>query len=139
MRFLFILFLQAASFILPQSPLGKTHLQVIAMRGSGYKKMYDRGLPVLEYKKELTNDSTGGNYTTTELLYFEHDTCIKDIAILPATQADSMVNYFNLRFKPSGYHSWIGADGSFISISVRDNLLDITSFSAVYYKKLSGH
>ncbi len=124
---------------LPQSTLGKTHLQVIAIRGADYKKMFDRGYPVLEYKRTIANDSAFGNYSITELIYFEHDTCIKDVTILPADQADSYVNAFNHKFQPAGFRSWMEPDSSVITISVIDNLLDITSFSNTYYKKISAH
>ena len=136
---LLVFLLQIAISQLQQSTLGKTHLQVVAMRGADYKKMFDKGYPVLEYKRTVANDSANGNYGVTELIYFEHDTCIKDVTILPVNQTDIYVNSFNRKFQPAGFRSWIEPDGSFIAISVRDNLLDITSFSNTYYKKISAH
>ena len=138
-RFLFILLLQVVSHLSVQSPLGKNHLQVIAMRGVDYKKLFDRGYRVLQYKSNVANDPRFGNYTASELIYFENDTCIKDITILPGNQMDSYVDSFNYQFKPAGHNSWIGPDSSYISVSIRDGLLDITAFSSAFYKKISEH
>jgi hypothetical protein len=122
-----------------QSALGKNTQQVIAIKGNNFTKLVDgTGMHILKYQNEVKGDKQFGDYTVTELCYFDRDTCVKDVSILPQNQQDYFISLFNNKYKPSIYHSWFTADSSFITISLRDGFLDISSFSADYYKK-AGH
>jgi hypothetical protein len=139
LHILLLLILQIAVSTPVKSPLGRSHIGVIDLLGSDYKKLNEGGGPVIQFKKSVKGDPVLGNYDYAEFVYFERDTCVKDVMILPARQLEVYVDSFNRIYKTSGYHAWFAADSSFISVSLTDGFLDVTSFSAAYYKKISGH
>ena len=115
-----------------QSPVGKTLHEIIAIYGSNFNRLTDaQGLHVLQYKRVVAKD------TISDLLYLEGFTCVKEVSLRPATEKDHYIDSLNNQFTPVGFNSWRDKDSSFITLSTRDGFLDITSFSASYYKKIA--
>ena len=115
-----------------QGPVGKNLHQVIAMWGSNFTKLHDaQGLHVLEYKKLVAKD------TVTDLLYFEGFTCVKEVSLRPANEKSQYTDSLNRQFTPINSTSWLSKDSTFITVATSDGFLDITSFSAAYYRKLA--
>jgi hypothetical protein len=138
-RYLFLsIFLLAMANPYSQSVLTKTTTEVASIRGDSFKKMADGGKLVYHFQRNAVH-AKFGNYTVSEFVYFDHDTCFKDVTILPRYLMSNYIDSFNLKFKQQGTQAWRGPDSSFISISLRDGLLDVTSFSASYYQSMAGH
>ena len=115
-----------------QSPVGKNLHQVIGFWGDNFKRLTDAsGMHILQYKRVIAKD------TVSDLLYFEGFTCVKEVSIRPISTQSLYVDSLNQQYKPAGPNSWLGKDSSFVTISTRDGYLDITSFSAAYYKKIA--
>ena len=115
-----------------QSAVGKNLHEVIGIWGSNFNKLTDaQGLHVLQYKRLVAKD------TISDLLYFQGFTCVKEVSLRPATEKARYVDSLNRQFTPVGFNSWITKDSSFVTIATRDGFLDITSFSAAYYKKIA--
>jgi hypothetical protein len=115
-----------------QSPVGKNLHQIIAMRGSNFNRLSDaQGMHVLQYKWTVGKD------TVSDLLYLEGFTCVKEESIRLAAQKNQYLDSLNQQYISAGYNTWRGKDSSFVTIATRDGYLDITSFSADYYKKLA--
>jgi len=128
-----VLLLSANIFIAKaQSPVGKNLHQVIGIWGNNFTKLNDaQGLHILQYKKLVAKD------TVTDLLYFEGFTCVKEVSLRPANEKPQYIDSLNHQFTPINTTSWLGKDSTFVTIAVRDGFLDITSFSAAYYKKIA--
>jgi hypothetical protein len=115
-----------------QSPVGKSLHEIIGMYGDNFKKLTDaQGLHVLQYKKLVAKD------TICDLIYLEGFTCVKEVSLRPAAQKDHYIDSLNHQFVAAGYNSWRDKDSTFITLATRDGFLDITSFSAAYYKKIA--
>lgn len=127
------LLLLAANFcvIHAQSPVGKNLHEVIALRGDNFKKLNDaQGLHVLQYKRLVAKD------TVADLLYFQGFTCVKEESLRPEAQKSLYVDSLNHKYTSVGNNSWMAKDSTFVTIATRDGFLDISSFSAAYYKKI---
>ena len=127
------LMIQAANVFIAnaQSPVGKNLHQIIALLGNNFNRLTDQqGMHVLQYKKVVAKD------TISDLLYLEGFTCVKEVSLRPASQKEHFVDSLNRQFTPAGFNSWRDNDSTFITIATRDGFLDITSFSASYYKKI---
>jgi hypothetical protein len=131
----FLFLFQVISTPSSQSPLNKTTAEIAALRGNNFRKMADGGHLVYHFQRDAV--AKFGSYTISEFLYFDHDTCYKDVTILPRYLMNNYIDSFNRIYKPVNTQAWRGPDSSFISISLRDALLDVTSFSASYYNKNS--
>jgi hypothetical protein len=115
-----------------QSPVGKNLHQIIAMRGSNFNRLTDsQGMHVLQYKWTVGKD------TVSDLLYLEGFTCVKEESIRLVAQKNLYLDSLNQQYVSAGFNSWRGKDSSFVTIATRDGFLDITSFSASYYKKIA--
>jgi hypothetical protein len=128
------LFLQAAIVFTAkaQSPVGKNLHEIIALRGSNFKRLSDaQGMHVLQYKRLENKD------TVADLLYLQGFTCVKEELIRPVGDKSLYLDSLNRQFTSAGFNSWRTKDSTFITLATRDGFLDITSFSADYYKKIS--
>ncbi len=115
-----------------QSPLGKSLNEVITLYGNNFKTLTDaQGLHIMQYKKLVDKD------TVSDLIYFQNNTCVKEVSLRPASEKGHYIDSLNHQFKPEGFNSWRDKDSSFITLSTRDGFLDITSFSNAYYKKIA--
>jgi hypothetical protein len=115
-----------------QSPVGKNLHQIIAMRGSNFNRLSDaQGMHIVQYKWAVGKD------TLADLLYLQGFTCVKEESIRPVAQKNQYLDTLNQQYVSAGFNAWRGKDSSFVTIATRDGFLDITSFSADYYKKIS--
>ena len=134
-RLAFLLLVSQLALVLivnAQSAVGKNLHQIIAMRGSNFNRLSDAsGMHVLQYKWVVGKDSVA------DLLYLEGFTCVKEESLRPVAQKSQYLDSLNNQYASSGFNSWRGKDSSFITVATRDGFLDITSFSANYYKKIS--
>jgi len=122
----------AAIAMQAQSPVGKSFHDVIGLRGENYKRLADaEGLHILQYKRPLGKD------TICDFIYLQGFTCVKQVSLRPMAQKQLYTDSLNRFCVPAGYNSWRDKDSSFITMATRDGYLDITSFSAAYYKKIS--
>jgi hypothetical protein len=114
-----------------KSPVGKNLHEIIGIYGDNFRRLTDaQGLHVLQYKWAVGTD------TASDLLYLQGFTCIKKVSIRPLAQKTQYLDTLN-HLTPAGFNSWRDKDSTFITLSTRDGLLDITSFSADYYKKIA--
>ena len=115
-----------------QSPVGKNLHEIIGLYGDNFKRLTDaQGLHVVQYKRVIAND------TISDLFYLQGFTCVKEESIRPAALKEHYIDSLNHQLTPAGYNSWRDKDSTFITLSTRDGFLDITSFSASYYKKIA--
>ena len=115
-----------------QSPVGKNLHQIIGMWGDNFKRLTDAsGVHILQYKRVMAKD------TISDLLYFEGFTCVKEEQIRPMAAKNQYVDSLNQQYKAVGQNSWLGKDSTFVTMATRDGFLDITSFSAAYYRKIA--
>jgi hypothetical protein len=114
-----------------QNPVGKNLHEIIGMWGDNFKRLTDAsGMHILQYKRVIAKD------TVSDVLYLEGFTCVKEVSIRPLASKSQYIDSLNQQYKPAGPNSWLSKDSAFITVSTRDGFLDITSFSAAYYKKI---
>jgi hypothetical protein len=119
-------------FVHAQSPVGKSLHEIIGLYGDNFKRLTDNeGMHVLQYKKVVAKD------TISDLLYLQGFTCVKEVSIRPIAEKNHYIDSLNRQLNPAGYNSWRDKDSTFITLATRDGFLDITSFSAAYYKKIA--
>jgi|GEM_PF-3526923 hypothetical protein len=115
-----------------QSPVGKNLHQIIGMWGDNFKRLTDAsGMHILQYKRVIAKD------TIADLLYLDGFTCVKEESIRSLAAKSMYIDSLNQQYKPAGQNSWLSNDSTFITMSIRDGLLNITYFSAAYYKKIA--
>ena len=135
LKYAFLCLVMQAAIVLAayaQSPIGKSLHQIIGLYGSNYNLLTDaQGLHVVQYKKLVAKD------TVCDLIYLEGYTCVKEVSLRPAAEKNHYIDSLNHQFTSAGYNSWRDKDSTFITLSTRDGFLDITSFSAAYYKKIA--
>ena len=130
----FCLALQVAAIvhIHAQSPVGKNLHEIISLYGENFKRLTDaEGLHVLQYKKVVAKD------TVSDFIYLQGFTCVKQVSLRPAAQKERYIDSLNHQYTAAGYNAWRDKDSSYITLATRDGFLDITSFSAAYYKKIA--
>jgi hypothetical protein len=115
-----------------QSPAGKNLHEIIALRGNNFNTLTDaQGMHVIQYKRLENKD------TVADLLYLEGFTCVKMESIRPAADKNKYLDSLTRQYASAGFNSWRDKDSTVITIAMRDGYLDITYFSAAYYKKIS--
>jgi len=114
-----------------QRPVGKNLHEVIGMWGDNFKRLTDaQGMHLLQYKRVIGKD------TVADLLYFQGFTCVKEESLRPADDKNRYIDSLNHQYSSTGSNAWITKDSTYITTATRDGFLDITSFSAAYYKKI---
>ena len=127
-----IIQMAALSIAFAQSPVGKNLHEIIGLYGSNFARLTDaQGLHVLQYKKLVAKD------TISDFIYLQGFTCVKEVSVRPAADKDHYIDSLGKKLTNAGYNSWRDKDSTFITVSMRDGFLDITSFSAAYYNKIA--